>query len=62
MRFLSSIALLAAFSLAGQSHEEADIIAYGDKPLLTQDIQRVDEIYLWFVRVRETRDRKNGTR
>ncbi len=45
-----------------QRHNELDIHTYADKPLLTQDIKRVDEIYLWFVKLREERDRKNGTR
>ena len=43
-------------------HDEGVIDAYADKPLLALDIQRVDEIYLWFVKLREERDRKNGTR
>jgi hypothetical protein len=43
-------------------HSENSIHAYSDKPLLAQDIQRVDEIYLWFVKLREQRDRLNGTR
>lgn len=45
-----------------QRHSETDIHTYSDKPLLSQDITRVDEIYLWFVKLREERDRKNGTR
>ena len=45
-----------------ERHSEADIHAYSDKPLLTQDIKRVDEIYLWFVKLREERDRRSGTR
>ena len=32
---------------------ESDIIKYADQPLLTQDIQSVDAIYLWFVKVKE---------
>lgn len=44
-----------------QRHHEGDIHAYADNPLLAQDIQRVDQIYLWFVRLREQRDRLNGT-
>jgi hypothetical protein len=43
-------------------HDESIINAYADRPLLAQDIARVDEIYLWFVKIREERDRKNGTR
>lgn len=45
-----------------QRHSEISIHNYADKPLLTQDIERVDNIYLWFVKLREERDRKNGTR
>ena len=41
-----------------QRHDEADINLYSDKPLLSQDIERVDKIYLWFVKLREERDRK----
>jgi hypothetical protein len=29
------------------------IVKYADQPELTKDIQRVDEIYLWFVRLKE---------
>ena len=43
-------------------HDDGSIHTYADKPLLTQDIERVDSIYLWFVKLREERDRKNGTR
>jgi hypothetical protein len=32
---------------------ESDIVKYADQPLLTQDIQSVDEIYLWFVKLKE---------
>jgi hypothetical protein len=34
-------------------HDEADIVKYADQPVLTKDIQEVDEIYLWFVKVKE---------
>ena len=34
-------------------HNEADVVKYGDGPVLTEDIQKVDEIYLWFVRLKE---------
>lgn len=34
-------------------HNEADIVKYADQPVLTKDIQEVDEIYLWFVKVKE---------
>lgn len=34
-------------------HEEGDILKYADQPVLTEDIQKVDEIYLWFVKLKE---------
>ena len=34
-------------------HDEADVIKYADQPVLTEDIQKVDEIYLWFVKLKE---------
>ena len=34
-------------------HKEADVLKYADQPILTEDIQKVDEIYLWFVRLKE---------
>jgi hypothetical protein len=39
-------------------HTEQDIVTYADDPLLQEDIQRVDEIYLWFVKVKE--QQRNG--
>ncbi|MGH9520985.1 MAG: hypothetical protein ACRD3E_00475 [Terriglobales bacterium] len=42
-------------------YSEAEIHAYSDAPLLSQNIDRIDEIYLWFVKLREQRDLKNGT-
>lgn len=49
------------FHLVGQirqRYDERDVNTYADKPLLSQDIDRVDEIYLWFVKLREERDRR----
>jgi len=34
-------------------HDEADVVKYADQPALTEDIQKVDEIYLWFVKLKE---------
>lgn len=34
-------------------HDEVDVIKYADQPILTEDIQKVDEIYLWFVKLKE---------
>jgi len=36
-----------------ERHDEAAIIKYADQPVLTSDIQKVDEIYLWFVKLKE---------
>ena len=43
---------------------ESDIVKYADQPLLTQDIQSVDEIYLWFVKLKEEAiaQRQSGTK
>jgi hypothetical protein len=37
-------------------HDEGDIVKYADYRVLAEDIRKVDEIYLWFVRVKEERD------
>lgn len=34
-------------------HEERVVVKYADQPVLTEDIQKVDEIYLWFVKLKE---------
>lgn len=34
-------------------HQEDDIVRYSDQSALTDDIQRVDEIYLWYVKLKE---------
>jgi hypothetical protein len=34
-------------------HDEADVVKYADQPVLTEDIQKVDDIYLWFVELKE---------
>lgn len=36
-----------------QHHDEAAIVSYADQPVLTADIQQIDEIYLWFVKLKE---------
>jgi glutamine synthetase type III len=41
-------------------HNEADIVKYGDQPILTEDIQKVDSIYLWFVKVKEENIAQRG--
>ncbi len=37
-------------------HAGADIVKYADYHVLSDNISRVDEIYLWFVKIREERD------
>lgn len=34
-------------------HDEAAVVKYADQPVLTEDIQKVDSIYLWFVKLKE---------
>jgi len=41
-----------------QRHDESAVTDYADGPILNRDIQRVDEIYLWFVKLREERERR----
>jgi hypothetical protein len=41
-------------------HHEADIPKYADQPVLNEDIERVDDIYLWFVSVKEGLRRHTG--
>lgn len=39
-------------------HSEEQIHRYADKPVLNEDITRVDEIYLWFIKLKEEADRQ----
>jgi hypothetical protein len=39
-------------------HGHDDINTYADQPVLSDDIQRVDEIYLFFVSVKEEAERR----
>ena len=34
-------------------HDEAAIVRYADQPVLTDDIQKIDDVYLWFVKLKE---------
>lgn len=45
-----------------QRYDEAAVNTYSDTRLLSHDIDRVDEIYLWFVKLREERDRLSRPR
>jgi len=37
-------------------HNEADVVKYADYEILAEDIRKVDEIYLRFVKVKEERE------
>jgi hypothetical protein len=41
-----------------QRHHEGDVINYADKRVLPEDIRKVDELYLWFVKLREEAERR----
>lgn len=34
-------------------HDEASIRKYADRPVLERDISRVDEMYLWFINLKD---------
>jgi hypothetical protein len=39
-------------------HSHQDIFQYADVPVLAEDIRRVDEIYRWFVKLKEEAERQ----
>jgi len=41
-------------------HDEGAIVDYSDRGVLGENILRVDEIYLWFVGLKENLRRKSG--
>jgi hypothetical protein len=43
-----------------QRHGDADIVEYSDRQLLGENIAHVDEIYLWYVKLKEETERRNG--
>ncbi len=43
-------------------HSGEDIRKYADHPVLNEDIARVDEIYLWFVKLKEQRTNSKDIR
>jgi hypothetical protein len=45
--------LFEIVSILKRGHEESSIRAYADRVMLDKDIQRVDDIYLWFVNLKE---------
>jgi len=40
-------------------HGRSDVHRYADQPVLNEDIARVDEIYLWFVSLKEEQNKKS---
>jgi hypothetical protein len=45
--------LFEVVSVLKRGHDENFIRQYADHAMLEKDIQRVDEIYLWFIRLKE---------
>ena len=45
--------LFEIVSVIKKRHDEASIRRFSDHTMLDQDIKRVDEIYLWFVGLKE---------
>jgi hypothetical protein len=45
--------LFEVVSVLKRGHEDNFIRKYADHAMLEKDIQRVDEIYLWFIRLKE---------
>ena len=41
-------------------HSDESIVEYADRQILPENISRVDEIYMWFVKVKEELERRNG--
>jgi hypothetical protein len=41
-------------------HSGSDITKYADQPVLDEDIHRVDELYLWFIGLKEQRRNQAG--
>ena len=41
-----------------ERHDEAAVVNYADDPVLSENIRRVDDIYMWFIRIKEEIDRR----
>jgi hypothetical protein len=39
-------------------HSQSSIHKYADQPVLSEDIERIDEIYLWFIQLKSERERR----
>ncbi len=38
-------------------HSESDVVTYADEKVLAENIGKIDEIYLWFIDIKDERDR-----
>jgi hypothetical protein len=45
--------LFEVVTVLKRGHEDSSIRKYADRVMLEKDIQRVDEIYLWFLSLKE---------
>jgi hypothetical protein len=45
--------LFEIVSVIKRQHDESSIRKYADHMMLDQDIHRVDEMYLWFLKIKE---------
>ena len=52
--------LFEVVSVLKRGHEESFIRQYADHAMLENDIQRVDEIYLWFISLKEVSLKEEG--
>ncbi len=43
-----------------ERYDETEIVRYSDQDLLTHEVQQVDEIYLWFLKLKEEQRRKQA--
>ncbi|MGI9100866.1 MAG: hypothetical protein ACR2IF_00345 [Terriglobales bacterium] len=43
-----------------ERYSQTDIYEYSDSRILGGDINKVDEIYLWFVKIKEERERQRA--
>jgi hypothetical protein len=41
-----------------EQHDENAVLTYSDKKLLAEDIRKVDELYLWFIKLKEEAERR----
>lgn len=39
-------------------HDQEAIVDYADSPVLQEDIERIDQIYLWFVSLKDEKRRR----